>query len=91
MQKVAELMKDRLDLTMREQCRLAIDRRAHVANDQSEVRLARMTGMQRVHPRTTALRFARMPVGIKRSEMSAAVGVVNFIKRNLRVPNFDFG
>jgi hypothetical protein len=66
---VAELVEDRLHLAVGEQRGLAIDRRAHVADDQPEVRFARAAGVQRVHPRAAAFRFARVPVGIERSEM----------------------
>ena len=88
-QQVAELMEDRLDLVMGEQRGLAIHRRAHVADDQSEVRFAGAAGVQRVHPRAAAFRFARMPVGIERSEMRAGFRVMDFVKRNLGMPDFD--
>ena len=71
-EQVAELVEDRLHLAVSEQRRLAVDRRRHVADDQPEVRLAECSPVwQRVHPRATALRLARMPVGIERSEMGA--------------------
>ncbi len=82
-------MEDGFHLAVGEQRGLAIDGRAHVADDQPEVGLARAAGVQRVHPRAAALRFARVPVGIERPEVRAGLRVVDFVERNLGMPDFD--
>ena len=89
MEKVAEFVENRLHFAMGEQGGLTIDGRAHVADDQSEVGLAKRPGVKRVHPCTAALGFARMPVGIERAKMGGSLRVVNFVKGALGMPDFD--
>ena len=70
-QQMPEFMEDGGDFIMREQRRLAIDRRRHVAADEAEVQTAvalatgRHTHSKVIHPGTAALGITRMPVGIE--------------------------
>ena len=79
-EQVAELVENRLHLAVGEQRGLAIHRRAHVADDQAEVRLAERAGVQRVHPRAAALGFARVPVGVERTEVGGGFRIVDFVE-----------
>ena len=77
MEQVPKLVKDRLHLAMLEQRRLALARRCHVAAHQSQMRrprtiCARSARDQIVHPRPSALRLSRIPIGVKRTHVPAA-------------------
>ena len=54
MQQVAELMENGFHLIVGQERRLAPHGRAHIADDQAEMRLALTAGVQRIHPRATA-------------------------------------
>src|SRR6185369_192708 len=90
---MAELVKNRLSLTMRQQRGLAIDRRRQVAADQPEIRTAllHVAGDQRIHPCTTALVLARIPIRGERSEMLASVAVVQIVSLDARIPHRHLG
>ena len=94
MQQVPELVKHGLYLGMRKEGRLAIDRRRHIPTNQTKMRLpvapagGRQTSFEIVHPCSAALGIAGVPICVKRAEVSA-LGVVDFVELDLRVPDFD--
>ena len=79
MQQMPELMEDGFHFAMRQQRRLLADRRSEIAAHatQSAVRTRPAVStpvMKRFHPGAVALRFARIPVGIKRAEQDVVLG-----------------
>ena len=92
MEQVTELVKDRLDLAVGEQRRFVAYRGGHVPADQAHVGLKGtvrpVAGGNDVHPRTTALRLARVQVGIERSKMFPARVVANLEELDVGVPDF---
>ena len=92
-QQVAELVENGLNLPVREQRRPALPWRSEVAADVAEVGRPgavrpRTARHQVAHPGAATLRFARMPVGVKRAEPPAA-GVVQVVILNLGVPGLE--
>ena len=88
-QQVAEFMENRFHLAMGQQRRLAIDGRAHIPDDQAEVRLAERAGVQRVHPRAAAFGLARVPVGVERAKVRGRFRIVNLVEPALGMPGLD--
>ena len=82
MQQMPELMKDRLHLAMCQQSRLVSDRRCQIAAHAPGVRLEvprRIDARDKaLHPGTVALRFARIPIRIKRSQQQL-IAVVHLV------------
>ena len=89
-QQVAELVKDRLDFAVGEQCRAAAGRRVDVAAHQPEMRLEalgrRTAGDQRPHPGAAALVLPRIPVGVEAAQQRAAL-VADGVVFHRRIPN----
>ena len=52
------------------------------------MRLAEFAGVEGVHPRAAALRFARVPIGVEGAEVGAGGAVLDFVEGYLRVPGF---
>ena len=94
MQEVAKLMEHGADFVMSEQGGLVIQRGGHVAADEAEVQATVLTvgggdaHFKVVHPGSTALGVARMPVGIEGADVGAFF-VADFIKFDGGMPDFD--
>src|ERR1035437_10296928 len=78
---------------MRKQGRFVSGRRRHVSANQPEMRRtmsvgARPASDEIIHPGSTAFRFARMPVGVKRAEV-LALAIVEVEKFNFGMPDLD--
>ena len=77
MEEVAELVKGRLDLAVREERGPTFLRRREVADHEPQVRrelvLTRAARDEVVHPGAAALRLAREPVGVERAQVGAVL------------------
>ena len=82
-------MEDGFDFAMREKSRGVADGRGHVADDEAEVGFAESADVKGVHPGATAFGFARMPIGVEGTEMVSGFGIVDFVKRDFRMPSVD--
>src|SRR5688572_7179296 len=92
-EEMAELVENGFDLAVRQERRTAVRRWRHVPANEPQMRSSgsirpRTARDEIVHPCAATLRFARMPVGVKRSEVPA-FAIEQIVELHLGMPHLD--
>jgi hypothetical protein len=95
MEQVSKFVEDGFHFGMGQEGGLVPDGLGHVATNEAEVGFALLAGdggaagLEVVHPGPASLAFAWMPVGVEGPDLLFALGVVDLVEGDIRIPDLD--